>query len=92
MSPFQVNQTSVLMACAALPRKAQVYIFVLNECQEKKANSHKKLVEIRGDRKDFSEEAMIEMSSARGFEFGRPGRRQEMLDRIQSQRKSKRQY
>lgn len=60
--------------------------------RRKKTNSHKKLVEVRGVRKDFLEEAMIEMNSARGFGFGRPERRQEILDRIQSQRKSKRQY
>lgn len=91
MSPFQVDQISDLIACAALPRKAQVYIFVLNECQEKKMNSPKKLVKIRGGRRDFSEEAMIEMNSARGPGLGRPEKRQEILDRIQSQRKSKRQ-
>lgn len=60
--------------------------------RKKTTNSHKKLVEVRGVRKDFSEEAMIEMNYARGFRFGRPEKRQKILDRIQSQRKIKRQY
>lgn len=51
-------------------------------------NSQKKLPEEEGGRKDLTEKVMSEMGPARGLGLGRTERRQAILGRIQSQRKS----